>query len=221
MRIDFWNIKATAPWVMPYLSYMAMMLIFAACGGEEGVELPIYGRRNLDDNGDTVYHTIGDFSLTNQNGETITEEDFLGKVYVSDFFFTNCPSICPATTGQKLRIYERFQDNPDFLLLSHTVDPKRDSVGTLKEFAENLGVESTTWHFATGEQEYLYNLGLKSYLLPAQEDPEAPGGYLHGDKFMLIDRKGRIRGAYSGTNKAKVDQLMEDAEKLLNQKPQE
>lgn len=197
-----------------YLFALALTFL-TACGGSDS-ELPIYGRRHLDANGDTVYHKVGNFTLTNQEGQEITEEDFLGKVYISDFFFTNCPSICPATTGQKLRIYEYFKDNPDVLLLSHTVDPKRDSVAALKEFASNLGLDGAdTWHFATAEQEYLYELGFKSYLLPAKEDPEAPGGYLHSDKFMLIDRQGRIRGAYSGTNKEKVDQLMKDVEKLL------
>ena len=111
-----------------------------------------------------------------------------------------------------------FKDNPSVFLLSHTVDPERDSVVALREFAGNLGVEAAKWHMVTGDKEMLYQLAVKKYLLPAREDANAPGGFLHSDKFMLVDGNGRIRGAYSGTDKADVDKLMEDVEILLLEK---
>jgi protein SCO1/2 len=194
----------------------ALALVPALWACQPSDTLPIYGERYLNAQGDTVYHRIGAFSLTNQLGQAVTEADMAGKVYVADFFFTNCPSICPATTGQKLRIYERFGQNPHVRLLSHTVDPQRDSVGALRDFAANIGAEAPAWLFLTGAQDSLYALA-RRYFVAVGADTTAPGGYDHSDKLMLIDTQGRVRGGYSGTDKARVDRLMDDLQRLLRE----
>jgi protein SCO1/2 len=165
---------------------------------------------------DTVFHTIADFSLLNQMGDTLHRADVLGKVYVADFFFTSCPTICPVMKKEMLRVYEQFKTSPDFRILSHSIDPKHDTVEVLKDYAEKLGVlDASTWHFLTGDQEQLFELGQTSYLTTAMEDQQEPGGFLHSGAFLLVDQQGRIRGVYDGTKSDQVDRLLADIPKLL------
>ncbi len=164
---------------------------------------------------DTVYHKIPDFSLTNQDGNTITNESLYGQVYVADFFFTSCPDICPIMKTQMLRVYEKYKDDSDFQILSHTIDPEYDTVALLKDYAERLGVSSSTWHFLHGEKDEIYDLGQNGYMVTALEDPSAPGGYIHSGAFILVDRKGHIRGIYDGTNEDAVTKLIGDLPILL------
>ena len=185
-------------------------------------KLPILGRmeiQNVEYNGgiqaDTLYHTIPDFSFTNQDGQTVTQETFRDKIYIADFFFTSCPTICPIMKTQMLRVYEKYKDNPSVKILSHTIDPKHDSVAVLHEFADRLGVSSDTWHFVTGPQEDIYEIGQESYMVTAREDPEEPGGYLHSGAFLIIDKDRRVRGIYDGTKEDKVDELLKDVDRLL------
>ena len=187
-------------------------------------KLPILGRKeikNVDFDGkvtaDTIYHMIPDFSFTNQDGETVTQETFKDKIYIADFFFTTCPTICPIMKTQMLRVYEKYKGNPDVLILSHTIDPKYDTVEVLHEFADRLGVSSDTWHFVTGDQDKIYDIGQNSYMVTAREDPDEPGGYLHSGAFLIVDKQRRIRGIYDGTKAEKVDILMKDIDKLLKE----
>jgi protein SCO1/2 len=166
---------------------------------------------------DTIYHTIPDFSFTNQNGEVITQDTFKDKIYVADFFFTTCPTICPIMKTQMLRVYEKFKDNPEVMILSHTIDPKHDSVAVLYEFADRLGVTGNMWQFVTGDQDEIYDIGQNSYMVTAREDPGEPGGYLHSGALLLVDKERRIRGIYDGTLEEKVDILMKDIDKLLKE----
>ncbi|UCS93471.1 SCO family protein [Echinicola marina] len=166
---------------------------------------------------DTVYHTIAPFSFTDQEGNTITNQDVKGKVYVADFFFTSCPTICPVMKSQMLRVYEKFKDNPSFTILSHSIDPTYDTVEVLKDYAERLGIEdASAWHFLTGEQEKIFEIGQTSYLATAMEDKNEPGGFLHSGAFILIDQEGHIRGVYDGTVAEQVNKLMKDIPKILN-----
>ena len=193
--------------------------------GAEGNTLPILGEREAvarEVNGktvvDTVYHQIPDFAFVDQDSQQVTQQTVDGKIYVADFFFTSCPSICPKMKSQMLRVYEEFKDNPDVLLLSHSIDPQHDTVAVLKEYAERLGVESEKWHFLTGKKDSIYDIAMQ-YLVGVEEDGNAAGGgFTHGGHFVLLDGQRRIRGVYDGTKEASVDQLMQDIPLLLNEK---
>lgn len=180
-------------------------------------ELPIMGERYVDDNKDTVYHEIADFAFVNQIGDTITNADVAGKIYVADFFFTTCPTICPIMKKEMLRVFEKYQDQPNFKILSHSIDPTHDTQIVLKDYAEKLGVEdASTWNFLTGDQEKIFEIGQTSYLTTAMADQAEAGGFLHSGAFLLVDGKGRIRGVYDGTKSDQVDRLISDIPKLLN-----
>lgn len=179
-------------------------------------ELPILGERYVDDNQDTVYHKIADFAFINQLGDTITQANMMGKVYVADFFFTTCPTICPVMKKEMLRVFEKYQSNPNFKILSHSIDPTHDTQEVLKDYAEKLGIEdASTWNFLTGDQEKIFEMGQTSYLTTAMSDQAEPGGFLHSGAFLLIDQEGRIRGVYDGTKSDQVDRLISDIPKIL------
>jgi protein SCO1/2 len=182
----------------------------------EVAELPILGERYVDDNQDTVYHSIADFAFVNQLGDTIRKEDMAGKIYVADFFFTTCPTICPIMKKEMLRVYEQFKGEPNFRILSHSIDPTHDTQAVLKDYAEKLGVpDATTWNFLTGDQEKIFEIGQTSYLTTTMADELEPGGFLHSGAFVLVDQQGRIRGVYDGTKTEQVDRLLADIPKLL------
>jgi protein SCO1 len=155
------------------------------------------------------YHTIGNFSLKNQNGETITEANYENKIYVADFFFTTCQTICPIMTDHMVQIQQELRDEADVLLLSHTVQPEVDTIAQLKKYALDKGVDSNKWNLVTGEKEQIYNLARKSYLA-AKDAPYSPYELIHTENFVLIDKKKRIRGFYDGTKQEAVKQLIED-----------
>jgi protein SCO1/2 len=179
-------------------------------------ELPILGERYVDENKDTVYHRIADFAFVNQLGDSVKNGDVAGKIYVADFFFTSCPTICPIMKKEMLRVHENFKDNPDFKILSHSIDPTHDTPAVLKDYAEKLGVEdASTWNFLTGDQEKIFEIGQTSYLTTAMADQLEPGGFLHSGAFLLVDGQGRIRGVYDGTKSDQVDRLLSDIPKLL------
>jgi protein SCO1/2 len=193
-----------------------LLLFFGSC--QEKETLPILGRRTVDAQGDTLYHSVGDYQLLNQEGKQVTPGTFEDKVYVADFFFTSCPTICPTMKTQMLRVHNKFVDDADFAILSHSIDPKHDSVTVLKEYAENLGIEDDAkWHFVTGDQSEIYRLGQSDYMVTAGVDQNAPGGFIHSGAFILVDKHKHIRGVYDGTIAEDVDKLMEDIELLLEE----
>ena len=202
-----------------------LLIILSACqSGNREESLPILGRRDIQKKEvdgkiiiDTLYHTIQSFAFVDQDSAVITNETYKDKIYVSDFFFTTCPTICPIMKTQMLRVYEEFEDIEEVAFLSHSIDPKHDTVAVLHEFAERLGVKSSKWHFVTGEKEAIYEIAQNSYMSVAAEDNEAPGGYIHSGKFLLVDKSGRIRGAYDGTVPEDVDELIRDIRVLLNE----
>ncbi|WP_215226029.1 SCO family protein [Echinicola shivajiensis] len=208
------------------LAFLASIFLIWNCTSktDKKEQLPILGHKyteekTIDGNTvtDTVYHEIAPFSFTDQEGNIITKEDVKGKVYVADFFFTSCPTICPIMKSQMLRVYEKFKDNPDFKILSHSIDPTYDTVEVLKDYAERLGIkDASTWHFLTGDQEKIFEIGQTSYLATAMEDKNEPGGFLHSGAFILIDQEGHIRGVYDGTKEDQVNKLMKDIPKILN-----
>lgn len=202
-------------------------MLWACDDVKSSYELPVMGRPTIverSENGKTVYdtipHTIADFQFVDQDSNIVTNETFKGQVYVADFFFTSCPTICPVMKQQMLRVYEAFEDNPEVSILSHTIDPEYDTVAVLKDFANKLGVSSDKWHFVTGDKEEIYNIGETSYMVVANEDENAPGGFIHSGAFLLIDKKGRIRGVYDGTVPEQVDILINDIKRLTQKKKQ-
>lgn len=200
------------------LSLLALATIFPACQDTESAdkELPIFGRREVVNN-DTVYHKIADFSFVDQDSSVVTQNTFNDKIFVADFFFTSCPTICPTMKTQMLRIYEEYKDDPSIALLSHSIDPEHDTVALLKEFANDLGVESNKWHFVTGEKADIFKHAQTSYMVTAAEDASELGGFIHSGAFILVDKDRRIRGIYDGTKAEQVDRLINDIEILKNE----
>ncbi|MEP5256152.1 MAG: SCO family protein [Winogradskyella arenosi] len=160
------------------------------------------------------YHTIADFSLTNQNGETITQDNYKDKIYVADFFFTTCPTICPIMTKNMVRVQSAINDYDDVMLLSHSVTPKIDSVAQLKKYALEKGVDDKKWNLVTGDKKQIYELARKSYLAVKTDGNGDEYDMIHTENFMLIDKKRQIRGFYDGTNPEDIDRLLEDIETL-------
>jgi len=159
------------------------------------------------------YHTIADFKLTNQNGKTITQDDYKDKIYVANFFFTTCQTICPIMTDHMSQLQEKLKDNDEVLLLSHTVMPEVDTVAQLKRYALEKGVIDSKWNLVTGSKKEIYDLARKSYLA-AKENPGDPYGLIHTENTLLIDKKRRHRGYYDGTLPEDIDRLLKDIEKL-------
>lgn len=161
------------------------------------------------------YHTIADFSLTNQNGKTITQDDYKGKIYVADFFFTTCQTICPIMTDHMVEIQEKLKNDNDVLLLSHTVTPEIDTVAQLKKYALKKGVNDAKWNLVTGDKKEIYDLARKSYLA-AKDVPFSENDLVHTENFVLVDKKKRIRGFYDGTDAESIKKLLADI-KILEQ----
>jgi protein SCO1/2 len=160
------------------------------------------------------YHTIADFSLTNQNGEEVTQEDYKDRIYIADFFFTTCPTICPIMTKNMAVIQNELQDDQEVLLLSHSVTPEIDSVEQLKKYALEKGVDDKKWNLVTGDKKEIYELARKSYLAVKTDGNGGPFDMIHTENFILVDKERRIRGFYDGTKTEDIEKLMEDLEIL-------
>ena len=156
------------------------------------------------------YHTIADFSFTNQNGKTITQKDYEGKIYVADFFFTTCQTICPVMTTNMVEVQKAILNNPKVMLLSHSVLPDIDSVPVLKKYAIEKGVDDTKWNLVTGDKKDIYGIARKSYLAVKTGKPEELYDMVHTENFVLVDTKRRVRGFYDGTKKEDIKRLIED-----------
>lgn len=211
MRSSFWGLSDVA---------VGLLLFFTACQSND--RLPILGQKEAVTktvNGqtvtDSVDHSIPDFRFVSQYGDTVSAQTLDGKIYVADFFFTTCPTICPKMKTQLKRVYDRFKGNSGVMILSHSIDPTHDSVAVLREFAQNLGVEGRQWLFVTGDKEKIYDIGQNSYMVSAADDASAPGGVVHSGAFILVDTQKHIRGIYDGTTVEGVDKLMADIDKLL------
>jgi protein SCO1/2 len=196
------------------------LLIKEEISHNENKELPVYGNKDFDPSidTDTVFHVIPYWSFLNQNSKEINSDQFSDKVCLVDFFFTNCPSICPKLTLKMKDVQDQLNteciDNVE--LLSFTVDPRRDSVKRLKDYSKNYNVNDNNWNLLTGDQSTIYELGVNGFLVPNQEDALAPGGFLHSEKLILIDKKGRIRGYYDGTDSSNTNTIVQHT-KQLNQ----
>lgn len=192
-------------------SVLTGLLLFSCVAKEE--KLPIFGQREVVGT-DTVYHKIAPFLFVDQDSSIITNDTFGDKIYVADFFFTTCRTICPIMKTQMLRVYEATSEMPDVLIISHTIDPEYDTVALLHDFADRLGVESKRWHFVTGVKDSIYKIAQTSYFATAMEDKTEPDGFIHSGAFLLIDKQQRIRGKYDGTKEEDVNRLIVDIKRL-------
>ena len=160
------------------------------------------------------YHKIADFSLVNQNGDTITQETYKDKIYVADFFFTTCQTICPIMTDHMYIIQKEIINDDDVMLLSHSVTPEIDDVAQLRKYATKKGVIDRKWNLVTGDKKQIYELARKSYLAVKTDGNGDQYDMIHTENFMLIDKKGQIRGFYDGTQPEDIEKLLEDIERL-------
>lgn len=184
--------------------------------------LPIYGEKKLGgpENQDTLYHTIQSFAFVNQYNDTITEKTVDGKIYVADFFFATCQSICPRMSTQLVNVQNAFKTDSDVLILSHTVNPSHDTVQVLNAYAQTYGAIENKWHLLTGSKKAIYDMARYSYLVNAVEDDGTPEGFLHSELFILVDSGKRIRGMYDGTDSVAVAKLIADIKLLKQEKHQ-
>lgn len=158
----------------------------------------------------TKNHTISDFSLINQNGEIITQNDYKDKIYIADFFFTRCRTICIAMAYNMNQLQEFYKNDPDILFLSHSVTPEMDSVPILKEYAIKKGVIDGKWNVTTGDKKHIYELARKSYFAVIEDGDGGEDDFIHTEQFVLIDKKRRIRGFYDGTDVKDMEKLKQD-----------
>jgi len=207
----------------------AAILLWSSCkSGSDKKTLPIYGNREpvtktVDGKQvtDTIYQTIPPFKFVNQYGDSVSNKTLNGDIYVVDFFFTTCPSICPIMHRNMLKVYETFKSTGNFKIISHTIDPKHDSVPVLKKYADKLGISGNTWWFLQGRKEDIYTIAEKNYLVAVKQDSSASsGGYIHAGYFVLIDKQKRIRGSYDGTDPKQVDELIADIKTLQTEPDQ-
>ena len=187
-----------------YIFILVLGFSLQSCGSEPEEPLPIIGTIEVP------------YTFTNQDGNSISQAAFEGTIYVADFFFTSCPTICPIMKTQMLRVYDAFKENDQLLLLSHTIDPEHDTVAVLRDYAQRLGIKTDRWHMVTGPKSQIYDTA-ERYMMAAMEDKQAPGGFIHSGSFCLVDQRGRIRGYYRGTEEESVDRLISDIKRLMNE----
>lgn len=199
------------------LTFPSVLYVVLTTGKHSFVRLPYYGEKMLADNGkDTIYHSIPSFKFVNQNGDTISDKTYDGKIYVADYFFTTCKTICPKMTSELIRVQEKFAyTNGMVQILSHTVNPENDSVPVLKAYANMVHADQKMWSFVTGDKKQLYDLARNGYLLNALEGDGGPDDFIHSELFILVDKEKHIRGIYDGTKITDVSKLIDGIKVLM------
>jgi len=195
--------------------FMVFLITLLIGCQEDNSPLPILGN-SYEEEGKTIHHTIRDFAFINQDSMEVTNQLFEGKAYVTDHFFISCPTICPKLTKSMLRIHDQFKADERLLLLSHSIDTKYDTIPRLKKYADNLGVTSNKWHFVTGEKDAILDIA-EDYFNVALEDDDAPGGYNHSGRLVLVDKKRNLRAFCDGTDEESVTAFLKDIKKLLKE----
>lgn len=210
-----------------YLSFLVIFLFFS-CKKSESEQsarvdtLPYFNEASFTPNWIDAnskkregFHKIPNFEFINQNGEKVTQLTFKDKIYITDFFFTTCPGICPMMTNNMLKLQAEFKDDKDILFLSHSVTPEKDSVAQLKKYALENNIIDEKWHLVTGNRKEIYDLGRKAYFVEENlGEPFGDDDFLHTENFVLIDKKKHIRGIYNGLNRASIAQLIVDIKQL-------
>lgn len=198
-------------WIIYVLFFITMAIGFYFTMGRL---IPGYSTVKL-----PVLNYVQPFSFMNQDGKTITQQDLEGKVYVTEYFFTTCPNICPMLNGNMRKVYDKFKDESDFLIVSHTCDPDRDSAAQLKHFADSMQVDTKRWWFLTGRKDSLYQTARVSYLLddPKNSLKNIEDQFMHTQFFALVDRSGQVRKIYDGLKEQEVEQLQLDIKEVLKE----
>ncbi len=212
------NDKSKYYWLLLALPLFFMVWFFINKNKQQPLRtLAYYGKKNSITKGDTSYHTVKPFCFTNQNNQKITEETVKGKIYVTDFFFTTCQSICPIMSTQLERVHKAFKDNADVLIISHTVEPEIDSVLILKQYAKMHNVANDKWHFVTGDKKHLYDMARTGYLLNNESGNGDDDDFIHTQNFALVDKERHLRGFYDGTDTADISRLILEINLLLQE----
>jgi len=219
--MSFQNKSIAKGLFLTFFSFAIIYSVYSYLASAE--ELPVYNPadinprlvdksiQNVEEN-----HRISDFTLINQNGDTITQELYKNKIYVTDFFFTRCPSICPIMTNNMAKLQEVFRDDDTIMFLSLSVTPEIDSVSVLKNYADRHGVIASKWNVTTGDKKHIYELARKSYFAVVSEGDGGLQDFIHTEKFVLIDKEKQIRGFYDGTNNEEIHRLIDDIKILSN-----
>ena len=204
------------------ISFQILVLLFS-CKNPNNKVLPIYNPSNFNSElvdssikNKTTHHTVADFYLINQNGDTITQENYKDKIYVTDFFFTRCSTICPIMTSNMHILQQEFISNKDVMFLSISVTPEIDNSSVLKDYATIKGVNDSKWNITTGNKKHIYNLARKSYFAVVEQGDGGLQDFIHTPNFILVDKKKQIRGIYNGTSLEDIDQIIEDIRILQN-----
>lgn len=192
--------------------FCALSTWFILSCNESGQELPYLGNKVVED-GKEIYHKVGQFSHYNQDSILMTNKDLADYIYVADFFFTSCPSICPKVAKEMLKIHNALKDDPQVKVVSFTIDPVRDTPSKLKLYGDNLGIDHKKWIFLTGDKDATLDLA-STYFVAALEDADAPGGFDHSGKIVLVDKEGHVRSFSEGTDPTTTPKLIEDIKKL-------
>ncbi len=197
---------------------LPIVLTFCLHSGKNQYKtLPVLGPKEVNNQGDTVYHNIGSFTFTNQNGERITSKQLEGKFYVAHFFFTECPDVCPKLIENLKEVQKQTQNLDDFRILSMTVKPESDNPQTLKEYANQKGINTNKWHLLSGQQENIEALARNNFLITAKEDQHGYQDYIHSDLLVLVDKEGKIRGFYKGSDEQAVENLVDEVAVLVEE----
>ncbi len=196
--------------------FFALILLIAACGPNVDAPLPILGERDVAPNGDTIYRSIPKFAFVDQDSQLVNNATFEGKIYAVDFFFIHCPTICPKVKANGLRIYQKFLNDDRFMLLSHSIDTKNDTVAALKRHADKLNIDAKKWRFVTGARDSIFGIA-DDYFSIAKENPDAPGGFDHSGRIILVDKNRHVRAFCNGTDAEDTDRFIRDIERLLKE----
>ena len=200
--------------------YYFVFFLLLSCVESSNIDLPIIGPSDFKDElvdnkvNKEQSHFVSDFELINQNGDTITNKDYENKIYVVDFFFTRCGSICPIMTNNMKKIQNKFLENDNLMLLSISVTPNIDNVATLKKYAKSKGVINSKWNIATGNKKHIYELARKSYFAVLKKGDGGLQDFIHTPNFILIDKKKQIRGIYNGTDDIEIKRVINDIKTL-------
>lgn len=199
------------------LTFPSVLYVILATGKTNFIHLPYIGERSVAANGkDTIYHSVAPFSFTDQDGKTVTDKDYDGKIYVADYFFTTCKTICPKMATELLRVQEKFEYTKGLVkILSHTVDPEDDSVPVLKAYSNMIHADNGMWTFVTGDKKQLYDMARYSYLVNAVQGDGGKDDFIHSELFVLVDKEKHIRGIYDGTDIKAVNDLLDDIKVLI------